>query len=126
MAAACGVGIILTCVIRERAHDVAHRLAAALGFGTAVLLTLLVAKLDVMHRAWRAATLLATTLVLTGVAQGLNIMSNRHLKLGFEVLPSWALGCLEILLVAGFAFCMSLCVGAGASDMMHRSGRDSP
>lgn len=126
LAALCGVGIILTCVIREKAHDLAHRLVAALGFGAAVLLTLLIANLDVTHRGRKAAIALATTLILTGAAQGLNLVGKLYLELGFDVLPSWALGCLEIVLVLGFGVCMALCVCAGAGTATLRSGRESP
>ena len=92
----------------------------------AVLLTLLIANLDVTHRGRRAAIALATTLIVTGAAQGLNLVGKLYLELGFDVLPSWALGCLEIVLVLGFGVCMALCVCAGAGTATLRSGRESP
>ena len=66
------------------------------------------------------------TLILTGAAQGLNLVGKLYLELGFDVLPSWALGCLEIVLVLGFGVCMALCVCAGAGTATLRSGRESP
>ena len=117
LATSCGVGIILCCTVRESSYLVSHRLAAAFGFGSAVLLVLVIALVSGVGRA--AAATLCVFLAVTGACQGAHIVGTWH---GLQLLPSWTLGCLEIVLVLGFGTCMSACRCAGASTR----GRDSP
>ena len=51
--------------------------------------------------------------MFTGAAQYLHILGQMY---GYSLLPSWALGTLEIGLVLGFGLCMSICSSAGAPD----------
>lgn len=48
--------------------------------------------------------MLVGLVVVTGFAQGLNILTEENL--GREVLPSWALGTLELGLIIGFTLCI--------------------
>ena len=66
-----------------------------------------------------AAYALIALVVLTGSAQGLNILASIH---DFTPpLPSWALGSLELLLVTGFTACMCANAAAGSSSRGRRS-----
>lgn len=114
LAIATGLGILLTCCVRESTHVNSHRCCAVLAFFSAVLLVMLIATLaDSGHEAGFA---LMGGLVLTGLGQASNILAD-NLKLSFRPLPSWALGTLEIGLVVGFGACMALHASAGATDL---------
>ena len=104
LALSTGMGILLTCCVRESHHKNGHRLCAVLAFGSSVLLVLLVAALA--GSAMDAALALLSGLFLTGLAQGVNVIADACCE-GCMPLPSWALGALEIGLVAGFGFCMA-------------------
>lgn len=100
LAAACGVGIILTCVVRESQYTNCHRGTAVLAFGAAVALVWVVSSLSRDVRSLRSAGFLVILVVLTGSAQFANILSREQFD--FVVLPSWALGTLELCLCACF------------------------
>jgi len=121
LAAATGLGILLTCVVRESHYVNGHRLCAVLAFAAATLLVMLLAYLAESDH--EAGMLLACGLVVTGLGQSLNIVAD-NLKLSFRPLPSWALGSLEIVLVAGFGACMGVHASAGA--LVPRDGGCTP
>ena len=98
LAVVTGVGIILTCVVRESVYVNAHRGIAALAFGAAVALVWLVSSLAKNAVGLRAAHALVCLIVVTGFAQFCNILS--QINDGTQILPSWALGSLEIGLCA--------------------------
>ena len=96
LAAACGSGIVLTCVVRESRYRNAHRGTAVLAFGAAVALVWVVSAAAREPCGRRAACRLLGLVMLTGGAQGLSILGKD--TLGVEILPSWALGSLELCL----------------------------
>ena len=98
LAAACGSGIVLTCVVRESRYRNAHRGTAVLAFGAAVALVWVVSAAAREPCGRRAACRLLGLVMLTGGAQGLSILGKD--TLGVEILPSWALGSLELCLCA--------------------------
>jgi len=102
-----GVGIILTCTVRESTYINGHRACAVLAFGSAVSLVLLVAYLS--ETSMHGAHALVAGAVFTGLAQVSNIIGSQW---GVRLLPSFALGCCEILLVLGFGLCMGLYASA--------------
>jgi hypothetical protein len=93
-AASCGAGIIATCVVRESAARNAHRIAAMLAFGAGTLLVVVVASLSRDPNGLRAAAVLTALVLVTGAAQGTHIIASEFFER--ELLPSWALGLLEI------------------------------
>ena len=98
LAVATGIGIVLTCAVRESHYAIAHRIVAALAFGSGTLLVWVIAAMS--GAGTRGAMALGTGLFLTGAAQACNLLGEccgRH-----GLLPSHALGTLEILLVLGF------------------------
>ena len=111
LALATGLGIVLTCCVRESYYVNGHRLCAVLAFGAGVVLVLLIAALA--ESGGGAALALVSGLFLTGAGQGANIVADA-LRCRFRPLPSWALGTLEIGLVIGFAWCMAEHASAGA------------
>jgi len=114
LAATCGGGIIATCTVRESQYVNGHRCTAMVAFGAAVALVWIVAALARDARGRRAASMLVALVVTTGCAQGLNIVGEENF--GIEVLPSWALGCLELGLIFGFTLCICTSATAGGGD----------
>jgi len=124
LAAACGSGIVLCCTVRESAYVNAHRGTAVLALGAAVALVWVVSSLSRDPRSRRSAAMLVALLVLTGSAQALNIVLEKHLGPD-PVLPSWALGSLELGLCASpptterypppCLTCLCACAAAGSS-----------
>ena len=111
-----GLGIVAVSVVRESYYVNLHRFLAAVAFGGAVALLWVVASAADSRRGLVAAHALIATVVLTGSAQGANILATA-LRMP-RPLPSWALGSLELLLVAGFAGCM--CANATAGGAMRQ------
>jgi hypothetical protein len=113
-----GLGIVAVSVVRESYYVNLHRFLAAVAFGGAVLLLWVVASAANAPRGLVAAHALIATFVLTGSAQGANILATA-LSMP-PPLPSWALGSLELLLVAGFAGCMCANAAAGGARSQKR------
>ena len=64
------------------------------------------------QRGLRAALALVVLVALTGSAQGLHILAT---EFGMVVLPSWALGALELVLLFAFTGAMCIIGDAGAT-----------
>lgn len=104
LAACCGLGIVLTCLVRESACFVLHAGGACMAFGAAVVLILVVASHQ--PEAKRASSIRhAVTLMVvcgvTGTAQFLKIA-------GLTPFPSWALAAGECIMVILFGCAISL------------------
>ena len=112
LASLTGGGICCVCLLREGEYEWSHKLAAALTFGAAVALVCLVASVASSRRGMQAATALVSLVLVTGTAQGSQIIS--HELYATDILPSWALGALELGLLLGFTGCMCVLHGAGS------------
>lgn len=119
LAAASGSGIVLTCAVRESAYLNGHRLSAVLAFGAAFALVWVVVSLAPTIYS-RCATAVFTLLVIvTAIAQGTHVISFDLYDV--SLLPSWALGTLELGLLLSFAACICTCISAGAAHAAHRA-----
>lgn len=116
LAAVTGAGIIAVSLVRESYYVNQHRLLAAVAFGGAVALVWVVAALAKARRGLVAAYSLIVLVVLTGSAQGLNILADSY-AFG-RPLPSWALGSLELVMISGFAGCMCANAAAGGAKLI--------
>ena len=123
LAAVTGLGIVAVAAVRESYYVNLHRFLAAVAFGGAVALLWVVARAANARRGLVAAHALIALVVMTGAAQGLNILATA-LSMP-RPLPSWALGSLELLLVAGFAMCMCANAAAGGARSQKREARRS-
>ena len=98
LAAVSGSGIVLTCIVREGKYRNGHRCTAVVAFSAAVALVWVVSTVARSAAGLRGAYALVALVVLTGSAQFANIIAEENF--GYEVLPSWALGSLELALCA--------------------------
>ena len=112
LAAASGIGIVATCLLRESRYLNGHRLVAALTFASAVTLIWVIVAASRATHGLRGAIALTLLVIVTGIAQGVHIIYYDFFNI--SVLPSWMLGTLELGLLVGFAGCVCTCIGAGA------------
>lgn len=76
LAASCGIGILLVCLVRESRSRLLHVVFACLAFGAGIaLIWVVLYTTNYVYRGWARfpATILLVVCVVTGVAQGLNI-----------------------------------------------------
>ena len=116
LAAASGIGIVATCLLRESRYLNGHRLVAALTFASAVTLIWVIVAASRATHGLRGAIALTLLVIVTGIAQGVHIIYYDFFNV--SVLPSWILGTLELGLLVGFAGCMCSCIGAGAKRLV--------
>lgn len=104
LATCCGLGIVLTCIVRESACFALHAGGACLAFGAAVVLVMLIATNQPEEnrtKSIRTASLLMVVCGITGSLQFAKIGGLFHF-------PSWALATGECIIVVGYGIAISI------------------